>query len=49
MAHVIVQDLGNGYIKLVPEPGYILLNERTQQNYRQAVVKNTRPFRAVEL
>ena len=46
---ITVQDLGNGYFSLTPEPGYILLNTRTQRTHSQAVVKDVRPFKATKL
>ena len=39
MEHVIITNLGGGMVRLVPETGYRLFEERTGRTYSEAVVK----------
>ena len=47
MEHIIITELDNGYLRLVPEAGYILYNDNAQRSYSEAVVKTANGFRAI--
>lgn len=51
MKHVTIKQLGNGYMQLTPDKGYMLYNSRTRQVYSEAVVKEheINRFKAVKL
>lgn len=51
MEHVIIAQLPNGYVKLVPEQGYILYNTATSTTYSEAVVseESTHNFKAIAI
>jgi hypothetical protein len=51
MEHINVKNLGNGMVKLIPDNGYMLYDDRTQKQYSEAVVKESdvRHFSAVKI
>lgn len=51
MNHIIIKHLEEGYVRLIPEQGYILKNTQTQTTHSEAVVKldEIKNWTAVEL
>lgn len=47
MEHIIVTELADGFLRLVPEAGYILYNDTYKRAYSEAIAKSTEGFRAV--
>lgn len=39
MEHIIITPIGNGYLRLSPEAGYILVNVISGRRHSEAVVK----------
>lgn len=48
MKHIIITDLGGGYMRLTPQKGYRLLNTVDKKYYSEAVVKSTKGWTAVK-
>lgn len=40
MEHINIKEIENGYVKLIPDEGYMLLNILTNTIHSEAVVKN---------
>jgi hypothetical protein len=51
MEHINVKNLGNGMVRLTPDNGYQLYDDRTQRTYSDAVVKESdvKHFRAAKI
>jgi hypothetical protein len=51
MEHVTITNLGNEIVRLTPDNGYQLYDDRTQRTYSDAVVKESdvKHFRAVKI
>lgn len=51
MEHINVKNLGNGMVRLTPDNGYMLMDDRTKKLYSEAVVKedDVKHFRAVKI
>lgn len=51
MEHIIITKLDSDYIRLTPEEGFILYDERTQGKYSIAEIheKNKKYFKAIEV
>lgn len=47
MEHIIITTLPSGMLRLSPEEGYILYNDKTCRSYAEAVVKTAAGWRAV--
>ena len=39
MEHIIITPITEGYVRLTPEPGYILVNVISNRHYSEAEVK----------
>lgn len=50
MEHITIKQMGNGFVQLTPNKGYMLYNSRTRQVYSKAVVREheIKWFKAVE-
>ena len=51
MEHINVKNLGNGMVKLTPDNGYVLIDNRSRRTYSEAVIRGTdvKYFRAVKI
>jgi hypothetical protein len=51
MEHIIITPIAEGYLRLTPEAGYILVNKKTRKHYSEAAVleEGVSDFYAVEL
>lgn len=49
MEHINVKDIGNGYWRLVPDEGYMLLDRRNNMMYSEAITKDKEWFVAVAI
>ena len=48
MEHATIKEIANGYFKIIPDKGYILLNKVSNTVYTEAVTKNIDEFEAIQ-